>query len=224
MRSNKTNHKKKRINFFFGVRAFERYIVSSRTIWTTMNLGYIDFFLSSQEFNIASISLVLSLSLWSFVVVVVVVILFSSFANSCFIPFYFILFFVTVSPFQTRALYFFYCRHCRCRFFCCSFSWLSFCIRLFVCFFSFGFLFAPAIFTRLIYDEHKKAQMAESIYIIQIDRWSFSLSLSVLSNSIIPSLAAYFTMLIVIFFSLLFSFVPRKFCNRNFQTSKTSFM
>lgn len=176
-----------------------------------MNLGYIDFLLSSQEFNIASISLVLSLSLWSFLLSLLLL-LFYFLHSPILVLFLFILFyfFVSVSPFQTRALYFFYCRHCRCRFFCCSFSWQSFCICLFVCFFSFGFLFAPAIFTRLIYDEHKKAQMAESIYFIQIDRWSLPLShslfifyaysQSVLSNSIIPSLAAYFTMLIVIFF------------------------
>lgn len=217
MRSNKTNHKKKRINFFFGVRAFERYI------WTTMNLGYIDFFLSSQEFNIASISLVLSLSLWSFVVVVVVVILFSSFANSCFIPFYFILFFVTVSPFQTRALYFFYCRHCRCRFFL-LFLLLTVILYSFVClFFLFWFFICTNNFHQInLWWAQKSANGREYIY--YTNRSMVFRSLSVLSNSIIPSLAAYFTMLIVIFFSLLFSFVPRKFCNRNFQTSKTSFM
>lgn len=66
-------------------------------------------------------------------VVLLVLFLFSSFANSCFIPFYFILyiFCVTVSPFPTRALYFFYYRHCRCRSFLLL-SWLSFCICLFV--------------------------------------------------------------------------------------------
>lgn len=196
---------------------FERYIASgssiASTIWTTMNLGYIDFF-SSQEFNIAFLSLSPSLALC---VCVLFLFLFSSFADSCFIPFYFILFyfFCHCQPIPNSGVIFLLLSSLSLSSFFGSFSWLSFGICLFVCvFFSFGFFICTSNFHQINLWWAQKQRKWQRVYIYYTNRsmvalslsiylsFTLSLSQSVLSNSIIPSLAAHFFTMLSNFFSL----------------------
>lgn len=149
---------KQRINF--RIRVLERYIVSSSrsssdAIWTTMNLGYIYvlyYYFLLQEFNI---EMVLLLMLFSCFIII--------FGCCCCcwccqpIPSSSFIFFFIVAAVLSCLVFRF-----------SLLLWLSFgMFWLFVFYWCFV-LFAPAIFIRLIYDEHKKAQNGKMF--TQIDR------------------------------------------------------